>query len=133
MKVKGTDGKIHPWNLGCYVGNINTNASDLHERAREFLEKNFPAIQILEEVYIPCEGLYMDFYLPLKKICIECMGRQHDKFSLYMHKNKMGFAQSKVRDGRKADFCQLNGIMLIYFYPDEKEELWMSKLNIQKT
>lgn len=130
MKIRGTDGKIYKWNLGQYIGRENTNPSDLHIKAREFLKKSFPACVILEEVYIESEKLFLDFYISNLKICIEGMGSQHDNFSLFMHKDKLNFSRAKSRDSRKAEFCRLNGIKLIYFYPDEDESDWRIKLGL---
>lgn len=131
MKVKGVDGKFYSWSLAKYVGNENSNPSDLHLRVREFLEDNYPALQILEEVKLPDSLLYLDFYLPVIKIACEAQGQQHDEFSLYMHKDKLSYSRSKGRDNRKAEFCRINNIKLVYFYPYEKEEEWRKKMGIQ--
>lgn len=133
MKVKGTDGKTYSWSLGQYVGNQNNNASYLHEKMREFLEENFPAMQILEEVYIPSEKLYIDFFLPLKRIAIEAQGCQHDEYTPFFHGNKSGYQKSLGRDVKKKEFCRINNITLIYVYEDEDEECWKNKLNLRKT
>ena len=130
MKIKGLDGKIYKWQLGQYVGNQNMNASSYHENAREILHEVFPTLQILEEVYIPGERLYLDFYIPLKKLAIEVQGEQHEEYTPFMHKDKLGFGRAQTRDKRKAEFCRINGITLIYFYPDEDEECWKKKLGI---
>ena len=124
MKVKGTNGEIYTWSLGQYVGTQNNNASALHERMRDFLEENFPALHILEEVYIPSEKLYLDFVLPLKKIAVECQGEQHQYFVPFFHGNKTGYQRAKARDMRKQEFCRINGIHLIYVYEDDEEEKW---------
>jgi hypothetical protein len=133
MKVTGTDGKKYTWQLAKYVGNKNTNPSELHLQVREFLAENYPALQILEEVYIESEKLYIDFYISLLKIAIEVQGRQHDNFSLFMHKNKLGFSRAKGRDNRKAEFCRINGIKLIYFYPEEEIDEWKTKMGLKTT
>lgn len=132
MKIKGLDGKIYTWSLAQYVGTQNNNASHLHERMRDFLEENFPALQILEEVYVPSERLYLDFLLPLKKIAVECQGIQHDKFVLHFHGNKVGYQKALARDNKKVEFCRINNITLLYVYEDDQEELWMKKFGLMK-
>lgn len=128
MKVRNIDGGECVWNLGKYVGSVNNNPSEIHLLTREFLKENYPAIQILEEVYLPGEKLYLDFYLPTLKLAIECQGEQHEKFTPFFHKNKMNFYKSKGRDNRKEEFCKINGIRLVYFYPTESEEQWKKKI-----
>jgi hypothetical protein len=52
------------------------------------LHEKFPTLQILEEVSIPLrskETLYLDFYIPLIKKCIEVHGEQHYKFVPFYH------------------------------------------------
>jgi hypothetical protein len=129
MKVKSLDGKEHPWNLGQYVGKRKYDCSAIHEQTRDFLAEQFPALQILEEVFIPKERLYLDFYIPVKKLAVECQGIQHDKHSIFFHKTKMDFLAAQANDRRKHDWCQLNGIKLIYFYPKEDVETWQQKLS----
>lgn len=130
MRVKGIDGKTYTWSLASYVGNQNSNPSDLHLQVREFLKENFPALQILEEVAVPGDRIFLDFYIPVMKICVEANGVQHDKFVPFFHNNKMEFYKAQARDKRKAEFCRINGITLIYFYPDESETEWLEKLGI---
>ena len=130
MKIRDLDGNEHVWNLSKYVGKINNNASQLHRQVRNFIKEKSPAAQILEEVHLPGEKLYLDFYLPLLKLAIECQGGQHDKYTPFFHgelKSK-GFANAKSRDRRKREFCENNGITLLYFYPKEDEEEWTKKL-----
>jgi hypothetical protein len=129
MRVKGLDGKSHSWNLGDYVGKIHQNASSLHKRVRIFFKERYPAAQILEEVYLPGENLYLDFYLPVFKLACECQGAQHDKYTAFFHTNKMGFIKAQSRDRRKADWCRLNEIWLVYFLPTEKSTDWDKILN----
>lgn len=130
MKVRSTTGEIYTWSLAQYVGNENSNPSDLHIRAREFLEENYPALQVLEEVKLPDSLLRLDFYLPVIKVAIEANGSQHEHFSLYMHGDKLSYSRSKGRDNRKAEFCRINNIRLVYFYADEDEEEWKKKMKI---
>lgn len=131
MKIRGLDGKLYTWSLAQYVGRQNTNPSDLHLRVREFLYDSFPALQILEEVYIESEHLYLDFYLPVKKIAIEAMGDQHFIDNRFHFKNKLDFCRAQTRDVNKYEFCRINGINLLYFYPEEDLEAWQIKIGLK--
>jgi len=130
MKVKDFYGKQTVWNLGKYVGKENQNPSSLHLKARNLLKEKFPASQILEEVYLPGEQLYLDFYIPQLKIGIEIQGRQHKEFIPHFHgNNKKNFQKAVGRDKRKAEWCINNGIDLIYFESEENIDQWEKKLD----
>lgn len=135
MQVKDLDGVAHNWIL---TGNMArgkiTNRSSFHLLARETITKKFPTLQILEEVTIPLrksENLYLDFYLPLKKMCIEVHGEQHYKFISFFHNNMLSFLKSQKRDKDKEEWCNINNIKYIVFPHYENENQWMEKLNDQ--
>ncbi len=128
MKVKDLNGRTYNWQLGKYVGKQHANPSLLHLSARLFLKRQYPAIQILEEVYVPGEGLYLDFYIPTYKVCVECQGEQHNEYTSFFHKTKLDFFRSKSRDTRKHDWCSANGIKLVEFFTEETESTWQTKL-----
>lgn len=130
MKVKDFYGKQTTWNLAKYVGKINQNPSSLHLKARQLLKEKFPACQILEEVYLPNEQLYLDFYIPTFGLAVEIQGRQHKEFVPYFHGNdKKNFHKAVGRDKRKAEWCLNNGIDLIYFEENEDQKQWQKKLD----
>jgi hypothetical protein len=129
MRVKGIDGKTHSWNLGQYVDSQHPNPSELHLRARNYFKDKWPAAQLLEEVYLPGESLYLDFYIPTFKLACECQGNQHNQHVPFFHKTKFDFIKAQSRDRRKVDWCKLNNIKLIFFFPQESEDEWDKKLN----
>lgn len=62
--------------------------------------------------------LKCDFYLPKQNIIIECQGEQHFKivdFSGNFEKSKKDFLETKLRDKLKKEYCEKNGIKLIYY------------------
>lgn len=128
MQIKDLDGNTHAWHLtGNMAYGTNTNKSELHLRARSIINETYPTLQILEEVSIPLrkgETLYMDFYLPLKKICCEVHGEQHYKFVQFYHNNMMNFFKAQKRDREKQEWCEINGIKYIVFPFDKKDEEW---------
>lgn len=125
MDVIDLDGNTQKWSLTGYIakGSLG-NKSSLHINARALIKKLFPTFQILEEVPIPLrksETLYLDFYLPLSRICIEVHGQQHYEFSAFFHGNKMNFLKHQKRDRDKKEWCSLNGIKLLELPYDEQD------------
>lgn len=133
MIIKDLDGNIHNWNLRGNMAHGKTdNKSALHIRAREVIKQLFPTLQVLEEVPIPLrksETLYLDFYLPLNKVCIEVHGEQHYKFVAHYHNNQMGFIKHKKRDRDKEEWCSVNGIDYIELPFDENDNQWKTRIN----
>ena len=132
MQVKDLDGNIHSWHLtgNMAKGKID-NKSGLHLQARELLAATFPTMQLLEEVPIPLrksETLYLDFYLPLKKTCVEVHGEQHYKFVQFYHNTMLGYLRSQKRDKAKEEWCNNNGINYIVFPYNESIEEWQKRL-----
>lgn len=133
MLITDLDGNTLKWNL---TGNIShgkiANKSSFHIKARGVLSNKYPTLQILEEVSINLrknETLYLDFYLPLKKMCIEVHGEQHYKFVGFYHSNMLSFLKAQKRDKEKQEWCELNGITHIVFPHFENEQQWLERLN----
>jgi hypothetical protein len=133
MLIKDLDGNSHNWLL---TGNMAkgrvSNRSSLHLAARSIITQNYPTLQILEEVPIPLkkgETLYLDFYLPLKKVCVEVHGEQHYKFVPFYHTTVLNFLKSQKRDRDKEEWCQLNNIKHIVLRYDENEQTWLERIN----
>lgn len=131
MQVIDLDGNTHHWQLlgGISHGSIN-NKSSLHLRARDLIKKIYPTMQILEEVPIQLrksEVLFLDFYVPLIKKCIEVHGEQHYKFNRFFHKTMLGFVRSRKRDVEKREWCTNNGILYIEL-PYNKQDTWENEI-----
>lgn len=133
MLVKDLDGGSHNWNL---TGNMAKgrieHKSSLHLTARELIIAAFPTLQVLEEVPIPLrrsESLYLDFYLPLKRVCIEVHGEQHYKFVPFYHSNMLAFLKSQKRDREKQEWCDINNITYIALPYNETKEDWKLRIN----
>lgn len=132
MQVRDLEGNTHLWNLTGNMAYGTFNKSELHLKARGLLNQKYPTLQILEEVPITLKKgvtLYMDFYLPLKKICVEVHGEQHYKFVQFYHGNMLNFIRAKKRDQEKKEWCELNGITYIALPFDDSEEDWRNQLN----
>lgn len=137
MQVKDLDGNIINWQL---IGNIahgsSTKKSSLHIKARNLLHTIFPTLQILEEVPTQirrAETLYLDFYLPLNKKCIEVHGEQHYSFNRFYHSTVLGFLKHKKRDQEKKEWCELNGIQYIELPFNETEEQWKERIQNEQS
>lgn len=131
MNIRTLDGNLVKWNL---VGNLSKSSkykSEPHLKARQLLIELFPTLQILEEVSAPIkksETLYLDFYLPLKKYCIEVHGEQHYKFVPFYHTNILGFVKAKKRDQEKQEWCEINNITYIELPHNESIDQWKERV-----
>lgn len=130
MNVRDLDGNISRWCLSGYISKTS-NKSEPHIRTKNLLVNLFPTLQILEEVPIPLrrsETLYLDFYLPLKKYCVEVHGEQHYKFVPFYHNNVLGFIKAKKRDEEKKEWCHINDIKYIELPHNETLEQWEERI-----
>ena len=129
-KVKDLSGKTHSWNLVGYSvdKNSSTPKSNPHKLARELLKNEFPTDPILEEVPLPGEHLFFDFYLPRRKLAIEVHGEQHFKFIQHFHGDKAGFLRAKANDQRKISWCELNSIKIIILKDTESQDEWRNRI-----
>lgn len=117
MKVKDLDGNSQEWHLtGNSAKSKALNKSSLHLQARQLIKEMYPTLQVVEEVYIPLrksEYLYLDFYLPLIKVCFEVHGIQHYEFTPFYHASRLSFAHAKKRDRDKQEWCEINNIRYV--------------------
>ena len=131
MKVQNLSGKITNWSLTGYSTNKKKGKSDLHLKARKLLKEVYKSTSLLEEISIPIDSgitLFLDFYLPLFHKAFEVMGQQHFSYSSFFHGSIENFKRSKSNDSKKLEWCELNGITLIYLNFDESEEEWKQKI-----
>lgn len=132
MLITDLDGNNHNWLLtGNMAKGKTSNRSSIHLNARSLITKIYPTLQILEEVPIhlrKSETLYLDFYLPLKKICIEAHGEQHYKFIPFYHNNMLNFLKAQKRDREKQEWCEMNNIKYIALPYNESLDLWYERI-----
>lgn len=137
MTIVDLDNHIVNWQLTGHISKGRLlNKSSLHLQARRLITIAFPTLQILEEVPIPLrrsETLYLDFYLPLIKTCIEVHGEQHFKFVPFYHSTVLNFLKAKKRDQEKIEWCEKNAIKHIALAYNESESEWKEKLNNEQT
>lgn len=127
MRAIDLDGNQIKWQIkGHEVTGDTRPRSELHLQARVLLKEKFPTQQILEEVSVPIrrgKTLYLDFYLPLRKIAIEVHGEQHFRRVAHFHDSPVAFATQLSNDRDKQEWCEINGITHIVL-PYDKTEDW---------
>lgn len=124
MKVIDLNGREYHWQLAGHVAKRH-QVSSLHIQARYIIKEVFPNVHILEEVPIRIYGnktLYLDFYLPMYKKCIEVHGQQHYEFNKHFYESTMAFKRAQLNDQLKQEWCDCNGITYIVFPWDRTEE-----------
>lgn len=115
MKVKDLSGKEHHLDIRASQYKMKSEKaakSKIQYNCGQLIKKRFPLDVILEEVTIPGEKLYIDFFIPQKRIAFEIQGNQHQEFVPFFHGNEKGFEESKIRDQRKLKWCDINEITL---------------------
>jgi hypothetical protein len=129
MKVIDLEGNKTTWNL--HGHNTSVHKSSYHLLTRDLLVKLYPTLVILEEVPVVLrrsQTVFLDFYLPLRKMAIEVQGEQHFKYIPHFHHTLAAFAKARKRDEEKKEWCELNNITLIEFPYNESVEEWKAKL-----
>lgn len=86
------------------------------------LEELFPGDIVLEE--FPCcgERLFLDFFLPRRKLAVEVQGRQHREFVAFFHNTMADFKAQQKRDKVKEEWCKINEIKLVKIDTGSDEE-----------
>lgn len=127
-KTRGLDGKEYTWNLSMYTNNAREHCSSIHLRARELLKSFFPCDVILEEVPLPGSRLFADFYIHNKRLMVEAQGEQHYEANNFFHKTNMQFYKGVYRDRKKAEWCELNNIILVTLPYNEGDNEWRERI-----
>lgn len=130
MKVIDFDGKQHIIHTS---NNELENASSLHIKAREILQKCFPHTTIAEEVILSgCTPnrvpLRADFLLQNLRLIVEVQGKQHYEYCEHFHKTELGFKIYQANDLYKKDWCKLNKIIHLEL-PYNRIDEWENIIN----
>lgn len=127
MKVLGLDRKEYTLQLSATKNKMRSQAackSKLQYECGQLIKEKYSGETILEEVHIPSEGFYIDFFLPRRKVAFEINGGQHSKYNPRFHKNLNGFNAAQGRDLAKQEWCSINDIEFYYVSSvDEIKEL----------
>ncbi len=115
MKVKDFSGRTYnfpPVGHTVDFDDIRPRSS-YHLACRKLLHELFPVHSILEEVPIPGEGLFLDFFTPHNTTAYEVNGEQHNEYNSFFYKTHANFTASQKNDRRKKEWCELNNIRLV--------------------
>lgn len=130
MKITSLDGKTYSWNIYGHMPKLSDDRprSKIHIKVREIIKEIYPQDALLEEVFIPGDTLYLDFYLPLRTTAIEVHGEQHYSFNNFHFKNKIEYLEARRRDNFKDMWCHINDIKLIIIKYNDDEPTIRQKL-----
>jgi len=131
MKFLSTEGRIYKIDLrpSKWPRRSSDNCkSNFQFSVGEVVDRVFPNEVILEEFYIPGDRLYIDFFLPRKRIAVEAQGRQHYEYSNFFHGSQENFKLAQARDRKKSLWCTYNDIRLVVIRADDEEETIVNKL-----
>lgn len=130
MKVQDLSGRLHPLvTKGYEVMPSDTRPrSSLHLRCRALLRKLYPLDTILEEIPVPGEQLFLDFFIPSRKLILETQGEQHYEYNHFFHGSAEGFKRSKANDARKQEWAQINNFKLVELPYNESDREWAERI-----
>ena len=129
MKIIGKDQHEHQLKLKNtrVLGEDERPRSQFHKKAKILILELYPVDCICEEVHIPSWNLYLDFFIPMRKLAIEVNGEQHALQSSLFDKSPLDFLKRKQKDKDKQRFCEINNISLITLWWNE-EHKWKTQL-----
>jgi hypothetical protein len=128
LDIKGRSRKVYPskytikWDL--------KRASEPQFRTKKFLKEFWFSDLVCEEFVIPGSRLRIDLINFSKKIAVEVSGQQHENFSKFFHKTRIGFIKSVKRDFQKIKWLEINDIKLVELY--DHETLNLNKKEIEE-
>jgi len=129
VKVRGFDGREYNFPKKHKLKKEQKNSSKLHIRTRKLLKRIYPFDIILEEVFLPGSGgLRSDFYLPHRKMIVECHGQQHYNFIAHFHGNKLEFFNYINNDKKKVEWCEINNINIVELPYNESDREWEQRI-----
>lgn len=80
--------------------------------------EDYPNCVVYQEVHVPGENLFLDFFVPAHNLVVECHGRQHTTHIRFFHKTVKAFHEQQGRDNRKRQWCELNDLRLVELYDE---------------
>jgi hypothetical protein len=128
LDIRGRERKISPSKYR--IEWDKERASAPQYRAKQFLKEFWLGDTVCEEFIIPGSRLRVDLINFSKMIAVEVSGQQHESFSKFFHKTRIGFIKSIKRDFQKIKWLESNNISLIELY--DYETLDLSKNKIEK-
>lgn len=97
-----------------------SSKSKFQTRIKNFLQPYWQYDIVFEELPIVGTRMSLDFYNANKRMAIEVQGQQHISYVKFFHGNKDRLREQFFRDLSKAQFCEINDIVLVEIYPNDK-------------
>jgi len=128
LDIRGRERKISPSKYR--IEWEKERASVPQYRTKQFLKEFWLGDTVCEEFIIPGSRLRIDLINFSKMIAVEVSGQQHESFSKFFHKTRIGFIKSIKRDFQKIKWLEINNIKLVEIY--DCETLGLNKKEIEK-
>ena len=122
MEFKTIDGKVkRVKNLKKRIINWEASSRSKRQKAvKDFLKDYWYHHVTFEEFPVVGTRLSLDFYNANKKVAVELQGSQHTKYNKLFHGGyKNNYLEQLKRDQIKAEFCEVNEIILVEIYDSD--------------
>jgi len=87
---------------------------------KDFLKDYWYNHVTFEEFPVVGTRLSLDFYNANKRVAVEVQGSQHTKYNKFFHGgHKNNYLEQLKRDQIKAEFCEVNDIILVEIYDSD--------------
>ena len=134
MEFKTIDGKVkRVKNLKKRIINWEASSRSKRQKAvKDFLKDYWYHHVTFEEFPVVGTRLSLDFYNANKKVAVEVQGSQHTKYNKFFHGGyKNNYLEQLKRDQIKAEFCEVNEIILVeIYYSDIVNECLFKKFEV---
>ena len=122
MEFKTIDGKLkRVKNLKKRIINWEASSRSKRQKAvKDFLKDYWFYHVTFEEFPVVGTRLSLDFYNANKRVAVEVQGSQHTKYNKFFHGgHKNNYLEQLKRDQIKAEFCEVNDIILVEIYDSD--------------
>ena len=122
MEFKTIDGKLkRAKNLKKRIINWEASSRSKRQKAvKDFLKDYWFYHVTFEEFPVVGTRLSLDFYNANKRVAVEVQGSQHTKYNKFFHGgHKNNYLEQLKRDQIKAEFCEVNDIILVEIYDSD--------------
>ena len=122
MEFQTIDGKVkRVKNLKKRIINWEASSRSKRQKAvKDFLKDYWFYHVTFEEFPVVGTRLSLDFYNANKRVAVEVQGSQHTKYNKFFHGgHKNNYLEQLKRDQIKAEFCEVNDIILVEIYDSD--------------
>lgn len=137
MRFKKINGQISNIPIDQYkIDWDGPSLSKAQFQVKQFFKPFWEKQAVYEEVMLAGTRLKLDFFNRSKMIGIEFDGSQHNKYNAFFsNNNRCNYIKQKMRDKKKEELLELNGIFLIRLIaadlPKLSREWFREKWNIE--